>query len=74
MRAPVSGEAPDRVVPIEALKIKSARSSLSLFGSTCAACRRPTSRWSAICRQCLATHYRLDGLIRAQEILDEVAQ
>ncbi len=35
----------------------------------CDACGRPTGRWQAICRPCLATHYRLDGLIRAQEIL-----
>ena len=42
-------------------------------GSNCVACRRPTPRWSAICRQCLAAHYRLDGLIRSYEILTEVA-
>lgn len=39
-------------------------------GSTCLACRRPTVRWSAICRPCLAAHYRLDGLVRAHQALE----
>ena len=42
-------------------------------GTRCMACFRPTPRWSAICRQCLAAHYRLDGLIRSYEILTEAA-
>lgn len=37
-------------------------------GSTCAACRRPTPRWSAICRPCLATHYFLAGVTAARSV------
>lgn len=35
----------------------------------CIGCGAPTDRLQGICRRCLAAHYRIDGLIRAQEIL-----
>ena len=35
----------------------------------CIACSAPTSRLQGVCRKCLAWHYRIDGLVRAQEIL-----
>lgn len=39
----------------------------------CYGCGRPTSRGQGICRLCLAWHLRLDGLLRANAVRDEVA-
>ena len=41
---------------------------ISRSGSNCVACRRPTPRWSAVCRSCLSWHFRLQGLATANAL------